>query len=183
MDWSGIATLLGVFIGGAAPWLEAIIVIPAGIVAGMNPVVAFLAGTSGNLITVAIAAWFGERLRDWWRERRDRKAAARASHIAASASATGGATAGIDAPASAQQEREAAKRGKRAARIESIVTRWGMPALAILGPLGLGTQASAIVAVGLGVSARTAFAWIGGATIAWGLIAAVLASQGMAMLG
>ncbi|MBD8506870.1 small multi-drug export protein [Hoyosella sp. G463] len=174
MDWSGIATLLGVFIGGAAPWLEAIVVIPAGIVAGMNPVLAFLAGTSGNLITVAIAAWFGERLRAWWRARRDRKAADRVVAAGAGGSAT---------VATTQDEHEAAKRGKRAARIEAIATRWGMPALAVLGPLGLGTQASAIVAVGLGVSARTAFAWIGGATIAWGLIAAILATQGMAMLG
>ncbi|WP_149359252.1 small multi-drug export protein [Lolliginicoccus suaedae] len=174
MDWSGIAAVLGVFIGGAAPWLEAIIVIPAGIVAGMNPAVAFLAGTSGNLITVAIAAWFGERLRAWWRARRDRKAAERAL-----AAQEAGGTAVVTEP----DEHEVAKRGKRAARIESIVTRWGMPALAILGPLGLGTQASAIVAVGLGVSARTAFAWIGGATIAWGIIAAILAAQGMAMLG
>src|SRR5699024_6864598 len=47
-DW---ATLGGVFLGGALPWLEAIIVIPVGILAGAPAVWVVLAAVVGNLLT------------------------------------------------------------------------------------------------------------------------------------
>lgn len=52
--------LLGVFAGGAFPWLEAIVVIPAGIFAGLPVVPVVIAGAGGNLLTVGIAAYAGE---------------------------------------------------------------------------------------------------------------------------
>jgi len=38
--------LLGVLLGGAIPWLEAVVVIPAGIIAGLPAVPVILAGES-----------------------------------------------------------------------------------------------------------------------------------------
>ncbi|GAB3114285.1 hypothetical protein GCM10027160_19800 [Streptomyces calidiresistens] len=161
-----IGGLIGVFLGGALPWLEAIIVIPAGIVAGLNPVAVTVAGLAGNLLTVALTAWYGERLRRWWLERRAR----RAVHAA-----TGeGESPAVPAPVS---ERAAARRE----RIRRILNRWGMPGLAVLGPLGIGTQLSAAVAVSMGVTARRATVWVGGATLAWGVLAAVLAIGGVGL--
>lgn len=63
------------------------------------------------------------------------------------------------------------------------MTRWGMPGLAILGPLGLGTQLSALAAVAAGVSARVAFAWVGAGTVAWSVVAAVLTTAGASFFG
>lgn len=157
MSIGDVLLTVGIFLGGAAPWLEAVVVIPAGIVAGVHPVVAVLAGTTGNLLTVGIAAWSGERIRRWWRARRRAR--------------RGEDTAG-DAP-----------RDRRTARAERIVQRWGMPMLALLGPLGLGTQISAVVAVGIGVTSRAAFAWIGAATVLWSLAAAVAALTGVSVAG
>jgi hypothetical protein len=151
--------VLAVFLGGAAPWLEAIVVIPAGIAAGLNPLVALVAGISGNLITVAAAVWLGERLREWWLARRRARA-------------------GRDRP---PDERPAP--GRRERWIRGALDRYGLPALAVLGPLGLGTQASAIVAVGVGYGRRTAFLWIGAATVIWGVIAAVTTVAGLSFLG
>ncbi|RNL82111.1 small multi-drug export protein [Halostreptopolyspora alba] len=153
MDLGDVLLTGGVFLGGAAPWLEAVVVIPAGIVAGLNPFVATLAGIAGNLLTVAIAAWSGERIRDWWRARR-------------------GSRRGHDAP-----------KGGRSARAERIVRRWGLPMLALLGPLGLGTQVTAVVAVGMGITSRASFAWIGAATVLWSLVAAVATLTGVSIVG
>lgn len=158
--------LLGVFVGGAIPWLEAIVVIPAGIIAGLPPVLVILAGASGNLLTVALAAFAGERLKEkWsaWRRRRRERAGTAADPIA--------------------QTRGAERAQKRQARIERIMTRGGLPLLALVGPLGVGTQISALVAVATGVRARSAFAWIGGATLAWCIVAGVAAVHGIELLG
>lgn len=154
-DWWLLA---GVFLGGAAPWLEAIVVIPVGIVAGLPPGLALLAAVVGNLLTVAAAAWFGQRLRRWWIRRRRARGT------------------GVADPATAEQP---ASRSKRWRRVERMMHRWGLPALAVVGPLGLGTQISALVAVSLGVTARAAFAWVGGGTVAWSVVAMVATVTGV----
>ena len=161
MNTAEIAGLSGVFVGGATPWLEAIIVIPAGILAGLNPLAAVVAGAVGNLATVAVAAWFGERIRTWWRRRR---------RAPVGAGTTGDPSEAITEP-------------RRTARVERVVHRWGLPALAVLGPVGLGTQLSAVVAVGLGTSARTAFIWVGGGTIVWSVVAGVATVAGLSVVG
>lgn len=69
-QWLG---LLGTLLGGALPWLEAVVVIPAGIVAGLPTVPVVIAAVTGNLLTVALAAWFGERIMVWWSGRRQLK--------------------------------------------------------------------------------------------------------------
>jgi hypothetical protein len=157
MTIAQVLLALGVFLGGATPWLEAVVVIPGGILGGLNPVVAMLSGTIGNLITVAVAAWSGERIRQWWTTRRRKR---RGEDLATPETVSG-----------------------RRARAERIARRWGMPMLALLGPLGLGTQLSALVAVGLGVSSRASFAWIGAATVAWGLIATIVTVAGVSFAG
>ena len=157
-DWVGLA---GVFLGGAIPWLEAIVVIPGGIIAGLNPAATVVAGTTGNLLTVGVAAWFGEQIRTWWQARRGPSAD---DH-------------------SEEAEAWRFKRYTRAARMERIMRRGGLPALAFLGPFGLGTQITAVAAVGLGVSARRAFAWVGASTVVTSLAAAYAAVTGMEFFG
>ena len=156
MEFGG---LLGIFLGGALPWLEAVIVVPAGIIAGLDPVAVVLAGLSGNLLTVALAAFFGEQLRSWWVARRGR-----------------------DVPDDAGTGDEP-RRSARRERTERVMRRWGMPGLTLLGPIGLGTQLSALLAVSMGVSARRTMVWIGAGTAAWTVLAAVLAVTGLSVAG
>lgn len=158
--------LLGVFVGGAIPWLEAVVVIPAGVVAGLPAVLVIIAGATGNLLTVGLAAFAGQWLKEkWsvWRQRR-RAASGRAE----------------DPDFDARRNEKALK---RRSRIEKVMDRGGMPLLALLGPLGLGTQLSAVAAVAIGVRARSAFLWIGGATLAWCIVAGIAAVQGVELLG
>lgn len=65
--------LIGVFIFGAIPWLEAIGVVPGGIVVGLDPVLTVIAAASGNLITIAAFAYGGAKIRAWVIKRREEK--------------------------------------------------------------------------------------------------------------
>ena len=62
--------LLGVFLAGAIPWLEAIAVIPAGLLLGLDPFWVVAAALVGNTITIFLFAYLGSALRDWIRSKR-----------------------------------------------------------------------------------------------------------------
>jgi uncharacterized membrane protein len=147
--------LLGVLIGGAVPWLEAVTVIPAGILLGLPPAAVVVTAIIGNLATVALVAFGGERVRTWMLTRRRRRRA----------------------------EEPAGDGGGRASRAERVMARFGVPGLAILGPLGVGTQLSAAIVVSLGVSGRRAFAWVGASTIGWSVLVALLVAWGIDATG
>lgn len=56
--------LLGVFIAGAIPWMEAIAVVPAGILVGLDPVATLIAAVVGNSITIVLFAYFASSIRE-----------------------------------------------------------------------------------------------------------------------
>ncbi len=139
--------LLGVLIGGAVPWLEAVTVVPAGILLGLPAAPVVVAAVVGNLATVALVAFGGEQVRARLLARRRRRT-------------EGGP-------------------GGRPSRVERVMSRFGLPGLAILGPLGLGTQLTAAFAVAAGVSGRRAFAWVGASTVGWSIAVALLVVLGV----
>jgi uncharacterized membrane protein len=61
-----------VFLAAATPVVEILVVIPAGVLAGMPPVPTALVAVAGNLSTVALVAVAGDRIVGWWRQRRPR---------------------------------------------------------------------------------------------------------------
>ena len=63
----------GIFLMGAIPWLEAIGVVPVGIIFGFDPVLTVIAASIGNIITIAVFAYAGDRIRNWVIERRRKK--------------------------------------------------------------------------------------------------------------
>lgn len=65
--------LLGIFIAGAIPWFEAIAVVPAGILAGLDPVLTVIAAAVGNAITIFLFAYAGASIRNWLIKRREAK--------------------------------------------------------------------------------------------------------------
>lgn len=56
--------LLGVFIAGAIPWMEAIAVVPSGIILGLNPTATVTAAILGNAITIFLFAYLGSTIRE-----------------------------------------------------------------------------------------------------------------------
>lgn len=158
-EWSFLG---GLFLGGALPWLEAIVVIPVGVLAGLPPVLVVLFAVTGNLLTVGLAAIFGERLRNWWTTRRSTRDETTTKN-----------------PDPVKLER----RHRRRARIKRVMDRWGILGLAVLGPIGLGTQFSALAAVALGAGARQTIIWVGAGTVAWSVLAALLTVSGISIAG
>jgi hypothetical protein len=65
--------LLGIFIAGAIPWMEAIAVVPAGILFGLDPVLTVIAAVAGNAITIFRFAYAGSSIRTWLIKRREAK--------------------------------------------------------------------------------------------------------------
>ena len=62
--------LLGVFLAGAIPWFEAIAVVPAGILFGLDPVLTVIAAAAGNILTIGVFAYGGNSIRNWIIRRR-----------------------------------------------------------------------------------------------------------------
>lgn len=56
--------MLGIFIAGAIPWMEAIAVVPSGIALGLNPAATVMAAVLGNAITIFIFAYLGSNIRE-----------------------------------------------------------------------------------------------------------------------
>jgi Ca2+/H+ antiporter, TMEM165/GDT1 family len=70
---------LTVLVAAAIPWLEVLLVVPAGIVAGLPPVPVAVVAAVGNVATLVPLVLGGDRLRAWWRRRRGRAAGDAAS--------------------------------------------------------------------------------------------------------
>jgi hypothetical protein len=69
-------------LAGAIPWFEAIGVVPVGILFGLDPVLTVLAASVGNIITIALFAYAGDRIRNWVIERRTEKGHRAQSRVA-----------------------------------------------------------------------------------------------------
>jgi len=62
-----------VFLFSALPLFEAYIVIPVGVIGGLNPVLALAVGVAGNVLTVFAVVFFINQLKEWLAERNRKK--------------------------------------------------------------------------------------------------------------
>lgn len=140
--------LIGVFIAGATPWLEAIAVVPAAILLGLNPTYVVVSAVIGNALTIVLFAFSGARIREWLMQRR--------------------------------RSRGKAEESPRILRAQRAFDRWGVYGLAALGPLFIGTQFAAVVAVAAGVRPAKTSALVIAATVVWAsLIAGTMMAVGL----
>jgi len=143
-QWIQQLGLLGVFLAGATPWLEALIVIPVAIALGLPPLWSVVLGLLGNLSTIVVFAATSEKVMAMIARRRERRGVA-----------------GNSDP-----------RRERATR---VFQRYGVFGMAVLGPLVIGTQFAAALAVSLGVSAWRATTVVTLGAAFWGILAGALA--------
>ena len=138
--------LIGVFIAGAIPWLEAVVVIPVGIVVGLPVAWTVVSALAGNVVTIALFASGSERILSAMARRREQKGKARQDD-------------------------------SRTARAKRIFVRYGDVGMAVVGPLVIGTQFAAAIAVSLGVSVWRATVVQSLGAMAWGILAAFAANS------
>ncbi|WP_100372203.1 small multi-drug export protein [Bacillus sp. FJAT-45037] len=129
-----------VFLAAATPWLEAIVVIPIGIIRGLNPVLVSVVGFVGNMLTVLLVVVFYEKFVEWRAHRREKK--------------------GIE-------EQPPTKRQERATRVWN---KYGLPGLSIGGPLIIGTHLTILMALALGATKKAATWWMTASLVAWILV-------------
>jgi uncharacterized membrane protein len=133
--------LLGVLLAGAVPWLEAVVVIPVGIVMGLPVVWTTIFALVGNVTTIVLFATGSDRILAAMARRRVKRGKAR-------------------------------QEDSRTARAKRIFVRYGDVGMAIVGPLLIGTQFAAAIAVSLGVSVWRASVVQSLGAVAWGAVAA-----------
>lgn len=132
-----------IFLAAATPWLEAIVVVPIGIIRGLNPFLVSLVAFVGNLLTILLVVIFYEKFEAWRAKRRAKK--------------------GIEM-------QEPTKRQQRAKRVWN---KYGLPGLSIGGPLILGTHLTILMALALGARKSAATWWAVVSLIAWIVVFAV----------
>jgi membrane protein YqaA with SNARE-associated domain len=132
---------LGVFIAGAIPWFEAIAVVPAGILFGLDPLWVVLAAIAGNALTIFVFAYFGASIRGWVSRRRLAKG--KPPEL------------------------------KRFEKAQQAFDRYGIYGLAALGPILVGTQFAAAIAVAVGVKPLKTALLITAGMVLWAVLVAI----------
>ena len=153
---------LTVLVAAAVPWLEVLLVVPVGILAGLSPVVVVVVAAVGNVASLVPVVLGGDRLRAWWRARRRARAASTADGE------------GDAAPAGAAPEGSG-----RSARAQRVLDRYGLPGVALLGPLLTGIHVAALAALAAGAPKRPTLLWSTAGVVAWSLITGVATVLGV----
>jgi hypothetical protein len=148
-----------VALAGAVPFIEGEGAAAIGIIGGIHPAVAAVAGALGNFLCVAVLVLLSARARGAVVSRQRAK---RASVVT-----VGGADAGAAAPSAAPSLPENERKAARAAKFQRAFERYGVPGVSLLGPLLLPTHFTATMLAATGVGAARILVWQGIAIVAW----------------
>jgi Ca2+/H+ antiporter, TMEM165/GDT1 family len=153
---SRVVAYLAVFVSAGVPWLEVLLVVPAALVAGLSPIPVVIVATAGNVLTLIPVVLAGDALRERLRRRRRRREVPQPRDHATAARSTG-----------------AQGRGRR------LFDRFGLPGLALLGPLVSGIHVAALAAIGGGAPRRATLVWLSAGVAVWSIAAALLTLLGL----
>ncbi|BDI23692.1 small multidrug efflux protein [Herbiconiux sp. L3-i23] len=162
---------LAVAVAGMIPYVEGEGSAALGILAGINPIVAAVAGATGNLLAVIGVVLLGSRARSAVVTRRSAK-------VSANAPTRTLVGAGVAEPEPRVEtldgdEAKPNRRSKGRARLRTWMVRFGVPGTSILAPLVLPTHLTAAFFVASGVSKGWVILWQAVAIVLWtGLVAA-----------
>lgn len=157
-------------LAGAVPFIEGEGAVGIGIIGGVNPVVAAIAGMVGNFICVAVLVLVSSSARQAVVNRsRERQMAL-----------AGGGTAGA-APTAAPVE--TGRKAARAEKFQRAFERYGVPGVSLLGPLLLPTMFTATMLAAAGINKARILFWQGLAIIGWTTIVAVIVGSAIHAAG
>ncbi|TQK17984.1 hypothetical protein FBY40_0467 [Microbacterium sp. SLBN-154] len=153
---------------GMIPYVEGEGSAAIGILGGIHPVVAALAGIIGNLLSVVLVVLLGSRVRESVIARR----AAKASVAPTGPQASSSSTMVMERPTEADTEGDS-RRAKGRRRLQRWLVRFGVPGASIIAPFALPTQLTAAFFVASGIKKGWVILWQAVAIVLWtGLVAA-----------
>ena len=177
---------------GAIPFIEGEISSIIGVWAGMNPVLAGIAGAIGNFVCVTVIVLLGARARHAVvsRQRGKRELAAVGAGGYADPSTGGTLPDGLElsdiTAGDAATEDHLGEGGKPESKgrvkFKKFLTRFGVPGASLLGPLAIPTQITSTILVGAGVKTSWILLWQGIAIIAWTTLTTLIATGSLALL-
>lgn len=181
-----------VALAGAVPYIEGEGASVFGIIAGINPIVAALAATAGNILAVVAVVLFGTRVRG---AVVDRRASARAADrvpattnradvaSATTSTMTGSARATTIEHPTDGPDAAPTRRSKGQAKLRRWMVRFGVPGASLLAPLALPTMLTAAFFVASGVRKEWVILWQVIAIVLWTTLAAAAATGLLSLLG
>lgn len=191
-----------VALAGMVPYIEGEGAAGLGILAGINPIVAAIAGAAGNILCVVAVVLLGSRVREGVVSRRTaskaRTAETPSTHaegravvavpVGESGVGTGHATPANSSIASMRTDEpeidgKPTRRAKGREKLRRWLVRFGVPGASILAPLALPTMLTAAFFVGSGVPRRWVILWQVVAIVLWTSLIAVAATGALALLG
>lgn len=194
---SHVPELLQPFIialAGAVPFVEGEVSAVIGVWAGLNPIVAGVAGAIGNFICVTVIVLLGARAREAVVARRSR--ARESVPVGVGAAGAGADAAVADEGATVADERgpadgearfldepPAQKKPESKGRIKfkRFLTRFGVPGASLLGPLAIPTQITSTILVSSGVKTSWILLWQGIAIVAWTTLTTLIATGALSL--
>lgn len=196
-----------VALAGAVPYIEGEGATAFGILAGIHPVVAAIAGAAGNILCVVAVVLLGSRIREGVVARRARSSRATAPRAASSHTALvaqhavdGGGSSSTptttittearpldeqspDTETDIDTDAKPTRRAKGRAKLRTWMVRFGVPGASLLAPLALPTMLTAAFFVSTGVSKQWVILWQVVAITLWTTLVAVAATGALALLG
>lgn len=151
-----------IFIMAATPWLEILIVIPIGIGMGLHPFWVGFFSFIGNFLPIIIIVYSLKWLQqtDWykrWKEKKTKRKQLKECEKTKKNTAW-------DDMSEQQITLSNKTKNKRAI---SIFNKYGLPGLALLGPVITGIHLAALIALALKSDKHETTLWLGGSLFAW----------------
>ena len=179
---------------GAIPFVEGEGAATIGVLGGLNPVVAAVAGIVGNFICVAVLVLLSARARTAVVTRTRARTEARAASSVAPGSPGGASgldgsaplagTAAVDGSAplggavavGGAEPQEGTRGAVRRAKFQRAFERYGVPGVSLLGPLLLPTQFTATMLAASGIGRARILIWQAVAIVGWTTIVTLIIS-------
>ncbi len=158
-----------VFILAATPWIEILVVIPMAVAYGLHPLGASLFAFIGNALPV-LGVVLAYRKWIFWRKRK----------ISSSLSHSFSHENNYDY-SSSEDDKNKFSKAKRRAR--NIFDRYGLPGLALLGPLLTGIYLALLVALALKCSLRSTAIWMTVSLALWATCLGIASFYGLSLMG
>ncbi|MCS3844919.1 small multidrug efflux protein [Microbacterium sp. AK031] len=151
-----------VALAGAVPFIEGEGAASIGIIGGIHPVIAAIAGITGNFLCVLVLVLLSSGARNAVVTRNQERKARLAAADGASVTVV-----------EAETDSESGRSAARKAKFRRALDRYGVPGVSLLGPLLLPTQFTATMLAATGVSKARVLLWQAVAIIGWTTILSV----------